>query len=159
MPIGSLFSYQGFSGLYIPQSSTGFRLDGSYGYQFKLTDHLTLGPELEISIMYNQLNFLGDNFSLLQVPLLANAVLGWHFNSHWVAYVGVGGGFDLLLPNDSTGLTQSSEADGAFQVKGGIKYKFGSSALGLGVKYLTVKPSDEPSLGNTGIFFSYSLGF
>lgn len=145
----------------------GLRWDVSMGYAFKLSDHLTLGPELETGILYNSLNqaTLGGlsapvSGDYLQVPLLANAVLNWHFSPHWVAYAGAGGGFDLSSISSSASPMIGSETDGAWQVMAGIRYKFGSSsALGLGYKYLAFTPSGLNTVGNNSIMASYTLNF
>ncbi len=142
-----------------PTSSTGYRLDLSMGYAFKITDHLSLAPEVETGILWNSGTASGSDADLLQVPVLVNAVASWHFNEHWVAYAGGGGGLDAIEVANFNSDLVGSELDGAWQMKGGVKYKFGSSAIGLGVKYLSVSPSGIKPIRNTGIFASYTLTF
>jgi opacity protein-like surface antigen len=151
---------------------TGLRWDVSMGYAFKIADRLTLGPEMETGILYNSLNQAtppGGSSSpvsgeYLQVPILANLVANWHFNSHWVAYAGAGAGYNLstMSVTSVSGIDTSvfaSEADFAWQGIAGIRYKFGSSALGLGYKYLAFTPNGLNTVGNSSILASYTLSF
>lgn len=150
----------------------GVRWDISMGYAFKISDQLTLGPEFETGVLYNSMDkasvgplsasLSGD---YVQVPLLANLVLNWNFSHDWVAYAGFGGGADVSLLDVSSvrnvAINQiSSETDGAWQAEAGIRYKIGgSSALGLGYKYLAFTPSGLTTVGNNSIMASYTINF
>lgn len=151
--------------------SPGLRWDVSMGYAFKLSDRFSLDPEMEVGILYNSLDTASAggqgasvSGSLTQVPVLANAVLNWQFNPHWVAYAGGGAGYDYSSLNVSSvggigiGAT-GSESDFAWQGMAGIRYMFGSSELGLGYKYLAVKLSGLQTVGNNAIMVSYTFHF
>ena len=144
----------------------GLRWDVSTGYGFKLVDKLVLAPELETGILYNSLDKAANGVpisgSYVQVPLLANLVLNCHVSDQFVVYAGAGGGFDLSAISISGPYASAigSETDAAWQVMAGIRYKFGgSSALGLGYKYLAFTPEGGNSVGNNSIFASYTLNW
>ena len=151
--------------------SPGLRWDFSTGYAFKLSDQLTLAPELEVGIIYNSLDNASAggqsasvSGSFTQVPLLANAVLNWQFSPNWVAYAGAGAGLDysFLSVSSAGGIglgATASESDFAWQGMAGIRYKFGSSELGLGYKYLAVQPSGLQTVGNNAFMVSYTFHF
>ena len=150
---------------------TGVRWDIYTGYAFKIADKLTLAPEVELGIIYNPLKDASArgahgsvSGSFFQVPVLINGVFSWQFSPNWVAYGGGGAGCDFMsLSVDSVGgrgfNTFSSETDFAWQGMAGIKYKFGSSEVGLGYKYLAVKPSGLETIGNNAISISYTFHF
>ena len=98
------------------------------------------------------------------MPLLANAVLNWQFSPNWVAYAGAGAGLDysFLSVSSAGGIglgATASESDFAWQGMAGIRYKFGSSELGLGYKYLAVQPSGLQTVGNNAFMVSYTFHF
>jgi opacity protein-like surface antigen len=145
----------------------GVRWDVTMGYAFKLADQLTLAPEVEVGLMYNSYDKATEfgvgsapiSGDLLQVPIVANLILNWHFSDNWVAYGGGGAGYDYFeTDNNDIGLS-SSESDFAWQGEAGIKYKFGASELGLGYKYLASQPSGLQTVGNSAILVSYTLHF
>ncbi len=148
---------------------TGVRWDVSMGYDFKLSDQLSLAPELEVGLMYNPLDTYtstsGKSSSIsgqfIQVPVMANAILNWQFAPNWVAYGGAGAGMDYSILNVSSSGSSgiASEADFAWQGMVGIRYAFGSSEIGLGYKYLSVKPNGVQTVGNSAIMASYTLHF
>ena len=154
----------------------GIRFDIQGGYAFKLADTVTFGLELETGYLYNTLErahvrvgkftasgeVSGDYF---QVPLLVNGKLNWQFAPGWVAYGGGGVGVDFLLL-DTPGVLASSnvstigsETDFAWQALGGIHYSFGNHELGVGYKYLAVKPQGLSTQGNHGILLTYAFHF
>lgn len=151
--------------------SPGVRWDLSMGYAVKLSDQVTLAPEVEVGIIYNALDSisagrLGASISgsYVQVPVMANAVLNWQFSPNWVLYAGAGAGYDYNNL-DITGVNGNGvevtggESDFAWQGMAGIKYAFGSSELGLGYKYLAVQPSGLDTVGNNAFLLSYTLHF
>jgi hypothetical protein len=137
------------------------------GYDFKLSDQLSLAPELEIGLMYNPLDTAtstgGGSKSIsgqfLQVPMMANAILNWQFAPNWVAYGGAGAGMDYSILNATGVSVIGSEADFAWQGMVGVRYAFGSSEVGLGYKYLSVQPSGVNTVGNSSIMASYTYHF
>jgi hypothetical protein len=152
---------------------TGVRWDVSMGYDFKLSDQFSLAPELEVGLMYNPLDTATPNGGksvsasgqFIQVPVMANGILNWNFSPNWVAYAGAGAGIDedvlnvsSVGGNSTTGLT-GNECDFAWQGMVGIRYAFGSSEIGLGYKYLSVKPNGVQTVGNSAIMASYTLHF
>jgi opacity protein-like surface antigen len=155
-----------FSGRAIPVD-TGSRVDISSGYAFKLSDQFTLAPEVEAGFICNQIPYVYGSGSVnyMQVPLMANAVLNWHFTRRWGAYVGGGAGADYCWTSSrnigGVGLGQRSEGefDFAWQGMAGIRYAFGSSEVGLGYKYLAVQPFGFQTQGNNTIFLSYTFHF
>jgi opacity protein-like surface antigen len=144
--------------------SPGVRGDLTTGYAIKLSDQLSIAPELEVGFIYNSFDKAtaggvsapasGDFF---QMPLLANAVLDWHISSDFVAYAGGGAGFDYLVSSSYGNI--GSETDFAWQGEAGLKYKLGSGELGLGYKYLACKPSGMGTVGNSAILLSYTFHF
>ncbi len=148
---------------------TGVRADATVGYAIKLTDHLTIGPEVEGGVIYNTINQLSSgigNFSgtgsITQIPVMGNAVLKWHFCRHWIAYGGAGAGYDYntLEFNSAPYFNEkNNESDFAWQVMGGVKYKLGRNELGVGYTYFAYTPSGFKSVGNNTIFVSYTFDF
>ena len=150
----------------------GLRLDISAGYAFKLSDQFTLAPEVEVGVMVNALNEASVPGAgtasvqgyFTQVPLMVNGVLNWQFDPNWDAYVGAGVGRDYMslditsVAGESTSIT-GSESDAAWQFMLGIQYKYGSSELGLGYKYLAVQPSGMSTVGNSAILLCYVVHF
>jgi opacity protein-like surface antigen len=153
-------------GLAIPMS-TGSRVDISSGYAFKLSDQFTLAPEVEAGFIYNQFSdFDGlGSHCYMQVPLMANVVLNWHFAPGWAVYAGGGAGSDyswvnnIVIGGASLGKRAEGEFDFAWQGMAGIRYAFGSSEVGLGYKYLAVQPFGFETMGNNAIFLSYTFHF
>lgn len=149
-------------------ADTGLRWDGDFGYAIKVSDHLSIAPELEIGLLYNGLNkatpYGGPSHAIdaeyYQVPVLANLVLNWHFNPHWVAYAGAGGGADVSSLSSTGTPFVASETDAAWQVLGGIRYKFGGACdAGVGYKYLAVQPTGLKTIGNSAITASFTYHF
>lgn len=146
--------------------SPGVRWDLSMGYAIKLTDELTLAPELEVGVIYNELdtasaghNHASVSGAYYQVPIMVNAVLNWQFSPNWVLYAGAGAGYDYNYL-DVTGVSVTGgESDFAWQGMAGIKYAFGASEVGLGYKYLAVQPSGLNTIGNNTFMLSYTLHF
>jgi len=147
--------------------SPGVRWDFTTGYAFKLADNLTLAPEVELGLIYNSfdkdtVNGVGTapvNGDLLQVPILGNLILNWHFSDNWVAYGGGGAGYDYFVLDETDLGVSSTESDFAWQGEAGIKYKFGSSEVGLGYKYLASQPSGLKTVANNAIMVTYTLHF
>lgn len=152
--------------------SPGVRWDLSTGYAFKLADQLTLAPEVEVGVIYNPLDKAtaagGPSASIsgsyVQVPVMGNGIVNWQFSPHWVAYAGGGAGYDYMsLDVTSVGGASfsgtSNESDFAWQGLAGIRYAFGSSEVGLGYKYLAVKPSGMETIGNSTILLSFTVHF
>ena len=146
----------------------GLRWDISMGYACKLTDAFTLSGELETGILYNSLDKATSgggsasvNGELYQVPVMANLIFDWHVNSDWSVYAGAGAGLDYSTIHTSVGSdVLGSESDFGWQAVAGVRYKLGeSSEVGLGDKYLAVKPSGMETIGNNSIFASYTLHF
>lgn len=146
--------------------SPGVRWDMIMGYAIKLSDNVTLSPEVEFGIIYNGLNTASAGHrsasasgSFFQVPLMANAVVNWQFSPRWVLYGGGGAGLDYSSL-DVTGVGWSNgESDFAWQGMAGIKYAFANSEVGLGYKYLAVQPSGLRTIGNNMILLSYTMHF
>lgn len=147
----------------------GVRGDIFAGYAFPLSDHLTLAPELEVGAIYNSFGdgtVNGENTSgggdVVQVPVLANVILNWHFNSRLSAYGGVGLGmeyFDVSTSDNSTSSLSGSEGDVAWQAEIGVKYRLGPGDLGLGYKYLGYSPLFYDTMANHTIEASYTIHF
>ncbi|HEX3628261.1 MAG TPA: outer membrane beta-barrel protein [Verrucomicrobiae bacterium] len=148
----------------------GVRGDASAGHAWKLADELSGGVELETGILYNTLDkataqgqSVAVSGSLMDVPLLAHAVLHWRFHSHWVAYAGAGAGctFSTLHLNDSGsnfGLS-GTKVDFAWQIMAGVRYQFGSNEIGLGYEHFSFKRSGLQTVGNNSIVASYTYYF
>jgi opacity protein-like surface antigen len=151
--------------------SPGVRWGVSAGYAFKLDDHLTVGPELEIGLMFNPL----DNSSsgggsasvdgyFSQVPMMANGVLHWQVSSNWVAYAGGGVGYnysylDITSVDGVDVNSTGSETDFAWQGMAGLRYKFGAIEFGLGYKYLGFTPSGMETVNDNAILLTYRIRF
>jgi opacity protein-like surface antigen len=153
-------------------------LEGGYG--FKLADQLTLGLEAESGIIWNSLssvrfdgmeNELGGN--AYQVPILANAILNWHYGK-WTPYIGVGGGIDDVSANERSfanfvsGPAAGSDWGPAFQAEAGVRYALSANCeLGAGYKYLAAfsqKLGDEfqdriSQVNNHTIYLSLTYHF
>jgi len=148
--------------------SPGVRWDFSTGYAIKLSDQITLAPEVELGVIYNALASASAgpySGSYLQVPVMANAILNWQMDiPNLVFYAGGGAGLDFNILNVSgvngIGLdVTGGETDFAWQVMAGVKYSFGSSEVGVGYKYLAVQPSGLETEGNNTILLCYTLHF
>jgi opacity protein-like surface antigen len=142
----------------------GFRYDLSAGYLFKLSDQLNLDSELETGFIYNNFSDYSEHY--IQVPLMANAVISWHFSPDWSVFAGGGVGCDYSLLSTSiiNGYVirpdnENTELDFAWQAMAEIRYQFGSSEIGLGYKYLAVQPFGWDTVGNNTIFFPYLFHF
>ena len=149
--------------------NTGIRGDVYAGYAFGLTDHLSLAPELEVGALYNSFGngtVNGENTSgggdVVQVPILANVILNWHFNPRLSVYGGVGVGaeyFDVSTSDSSTSGAAGTEGDVAWQAELGVKYKLGPGDLGLGYKYLGCSPLFYNTMANHTVEASYTIHF
>ncbi len=152
--------------------SSGYRLDLSMGYAFKLSEQVTLSPEFDLAVLYNSLDSItlpsGESASVsgsfTQVPLMANAVFNWQFVPHWVAYAGAGFGYDYMnLSTDSVAgndlYLDSSESASAWQAMAGVRYKFGSTGLGLAYKYLSTTPEGMQAVGNNAVMLTFIANF
>ncbi len=150
--------------------SPGVRWDLSLGYAIKLADQLTLGPEVEVGILYNPLDSVSGRAAgvsvsksisgyLIQVPVMGNAVLRWQFSPGWVLYGGGGAGYDYCVLGVNNDDHIGHEGDFAWQAMVGLKYAFGPSEVGLGYKYLAVQPSGAKTVGNNSIMLSYTVHF
>lgn len=142
----------------------GLRCDLSAGYAFKLSDEFTLSPELETGFIYNYFSDYSEDYT--QVPMMANAVLSWRFRPSWSVFAGGGAGCDYSsLSTSSVGgyvirpHNKTTEYDFAWQAMAGIQYRFGSSEVGLGYKYLAVQPFGWDTVGNNTIFSAYTFHF
>jgi opacity protein-like surface antigen len=157
-------SYPGgsFSGPII-HLDPGFRCDLSAGYAFKLSDEFTLSPELQAGFIYNHFSDHSANYT--QVPMMANAVLSWQFRPSWSVFAGGGVGCDYSslsvssISGYSFGPGVHAAYDFACQAMAGIQYRFGSSEVGLGYKYLAVQPFGWDTVGNNTIFLAYTFHF
>lgn len=142
--------------------SPGVRWDISTGYAFKLADQLTLAPEVELGIIYNPLDKATGGGSVsgsyVQVPVMADGVLNWQFSPHWVVYAGGGAGVDYSSL-DISGAGTGRESDFAWQGLAGIRYGFGPGEIGLGYKYLAVKPSGMETIGNNTVLVTLMFHF
>lgn len=150
----------------------GLRADGALGYGFNLGRGLTLAPQAEAGVMYNTMNHASAagmssievSGSYTQVPIMGDALLKWRFCRHWFVYGGGGAGCDInyLKIDTFDGMTINSsanETDSAWQVMGGIGCQVGPAELGLGYKYLAVKPSGLQTINNNTIFASCAFTF
>jgi len=131
---------------------TGYRIDLAAGYGIKLSDQFTLAPELEVGFLGNSI----VGFDFYQVPVLGKGILSYKINDAFSVYAGGGAGYESLITS-WYGLLGDTE-NVAWQVEGGLKYKFGRSELGLGYKYLDFKPAGF-ELSNNSILLSYTLHF
>lgn len=148
----------------------GVRGDATAGHAWKLADNFSAGMELETGLLYNNLDKATSQGqsaavggSLMDVPLLAHAVVHWQFHPRWIAYAGAGAGctfsslhLDGTASNYGVGGT---EVLFAWQVMAGIRYQIGSSELGLGYEYFSFNRSDLNTVGNNSIVASYTFNF
>ncbi len=149
--------------------NAGVRGDVYAGYAFGLTDHLSLAPELEVGALYNSFGngtLNGQNTSgggdLVQVPILANVILNWHFNPRLSVYGGVGVGaeyFDVSTSDSGTSGVAGTEGDVAWQAELGVKCKLGPGDIGLGYKYLGCSPLFYNTMANHTVEASYTIHF
>lgn len=149
--------------------NTGVRGDVFLGYAFGLGDHLSLAPELEVGAIYNSFGngtvdgeATSGGGDLVQVPILANVIVNWHFTSRLSVYGGVGVGaeyFDVSTSEDSTAGAAGTEGDVAWQAQLGVKCKLGPGDLGLGYKYLGCTPFFYNTMANHTILASYTIHF
>ncbi|MGH7941188.1 MAG: hypothetical protein ACREE6_01930 [Limisphaerales bacterium] len=148
----------------------GVRGDVSMGRAVKLAGELSVAAELEAGFLYNPIDkatshgqSISAGGSLMDVPLLAHAVLRWQFHRHWIAYAGAGAGCALSsLRVDSTqanyGLN-GTDVNFAWQAMTGIRYRFGDSEIGLGYEYFSFRRSGMQTVGNNTILASYTFCF
>jgi len=142
----------------------GVQCDLATGYAFKLSDEVTLAPELQVGVMYNALDHASAqgqtasvSGSFIQVPVMANAVVNWQFGPPFVLYAGAGAGLDSSFISNTAG--NGSETDFAWQIMAGTRYVIGASEISLGYTYLAVKPSGLQTVGNNSIMLSYTFHF
>jgi hypothetical protein len=148
----------------------GVRGDASVGHAWKLAGEFSAAAELDAGILYNTLDkatsqgqSVAAGGSLTDVPLLAHAVLRWEFHPHWIAYAGAGAGgtFSSLHVNaggSNYGLN-GTEANFAWQTMTGVRYRFGSSEIGLGYEYFSFRRTGLQTVGNNTILASYTFCF
>lgn len=148
----------------------GVRGDASAGHAWRLADEFSAGVELESGVLYNPLDkaksqgqSMAVGGALMNVPLLAHAVMHWRFHPRWIAYAGAGAGctfsslhLDGAASNYGLGGT---EVDFAWQIMAGIQYQIGSSEIGLGYEYFSFNRSDLETVGNNCIVASYTFNF
>lgn len=148
----------------------GVRGDISAGHAWKLADQFSAGVELESGVLYNSLDKATSGGqstavggSMIDMPLLAHAVVHWQFQPRWVAYAGAGAGgavswlhLDGAASNYGLGGT---EVKFAWQVMAGFRYQIGSSEIGLGYEYFSFNRSDLKRIGNNSIVASYTFHF
>jgi opacity protein-like surface antigen len=160
----------GFPGSF--SANPGVRFGIEPGYNFLVTDALTLGGEFETGLIYNRLSS-GENAGfqtpsrgdLYQVPVLANLVLKISTGSLVVPYVGVGGGGDYSTVRFHTpgafGFdTTSDQFNPAAQAIAGLRFRLNSAfEPGLGYKYLAYFPGQGASLGTHAVQASFSVKF
>jgi len=135
-------------------ADSGLRLDLTTGYAFKLTDHVTLAPELEVGYIENTFKSADSSHTreLDQVPVLGNVLLNWELTPNWTLYGGGGAGVDSYS-------VSSSDTVFAWQGEAGIRYAFGSSEIGVGYKYLGFETSDHVNIDNHSILASFTYHF
>lgn len=150
--------------------NAGVRGDIFVGYAFGLCDHLTLAPELEVGAIYNS---FGDGSSggqttsgggdLVQVPVLANAVLTYKFAQRFSIYGGFGVGVqysDVSVSGNSPIFDLGGNEGGVcWQAKVGVQCRVGPGDLGLGYKYLGYSAIFYNNLNNNTIEASYTIHF
>lgn len=148
----------------------GVRGDATVGRAWKLADEFSVAGELDAGILYNTLDkatsqgqTVSAGGSLSDVPLLAHAVFRWQFYPHWIAYAGagVGGTFSSLHVNaggSNYGLS-GTDVDFAWQTMAGVRYRIGSSEIGLGYEYFSFRRSGLQTVGNNTILASYTFCF
>ena len=148
----------------------GVRGDASLGYAWKLTDEISVGPEIGAGLLYNSLDqakaqgqSISVGGSLMDVPLLAHAVLHWQFQPRWGMYAGVGAGcaFSSLHVDSSGGDygLNGTDVDFAWQAMTGIRYRFGPNEIGLGYEYFSFHRAGVQTVGNNTILASYTFNF
>ncbi|HEV2318961.1 MAG TPA: outer membrane beta-barrel protein [Verrucomicrobiae bacterium] len=148
----------------------GVRGDASLGHAWKLAGEFSAATELDAGILYNTLDkatspgqSVAIGGSLTDVPLLAHGIFRWQFEPHWIAYAGAGAGctFSSLrvnAPGSNYGLN-GTDVDFAWQTMAGIRYRLGSSEIGLGYEYFSFKRSGMQTVGNNTIVASYTFCF
>ena len=143
------------SGTHSVTADSGLRLDLTMGYAIKLTDHVTLAPELEVGYIENTFKSADSSHTreLDQVPVLGNVLLNWEITPNWTLYGGGGAGVDSY----SSG--PESDTVFAWQGEAGIRYAFGSSEIGVGYKYLGCETSDHVNIDNHSILASFTYHF
>jgi hypothetical protein len=148
----------------------GVRGDASLGRAWQVADHFSAGAELEAGILYNSLNKAKSQVqsvsvggSLMDVPLLAHAVVHWQFHQHWGAYAGIGAGCAFSsLHIDSAGGNfglNGTKVDFAWQAMTGFRYRFGPNEIGVGYEYFSFHRSGVQTVGNNTILASYTFNF
>lgn len=148
----------------------GVRGDASAGHAWKLAAHFSAAAELDAGILYNRLDKAASQGqsvtvggSLMDVPLLAHAIMRWQFHPSWIAYAGAGAGctFSSLRVNSegaNYGLN-GAETDFAWQGMAGIQYRIGASEIGLGYEHFSFNRSNLKTVGNNTILASYTFCF
>ena len=122
---------------------TGFRGDLAVGYNF----NRFLGVELQSGFLWNEAKDV--DAWLGQVPLLANVILRYENTSRLVPFIGAGAGGVAAILDLEEGDADESDSDIVFawQLQGGIRYKFNEqSSFGVVYKYMGVD-APEFSLG------------
>jgi hypothetical protein len=148
----------------------GVRGDATMGRAWELAGKFSVATELDAGVLYNTLDkattpgqSTAVGGSLTDVPLLGHAVLRWQFHPHWIAYAGAGVGCtfsSLRLDADGSNYgLGGTDVDFAWQTMAGIRYRIGSSELGLGYDYFSFKRSDLQTIGNNTILVSYTFCF
>jgi OmpA-OmpF porin, OOP family len=148
----------------------GVRGDASLGRAWGLAGNFSAGAEIQTGILYNTLDkarsqgqSVSVGGSLMDVPLLAHAVLHWQFQPRWTAYAGAGVGcaFSSLHINSTGGNygLNGTDVDFAWQAMTGIRYRFGASEVGLGYEYFSFRRSGVEMVGNNTILVSYTFRF
>lgn len=148
----------------------GVRGDASLGRAWRLAGNFSAGAEIQTGILYNWLDkarsqgqSVAIGGSLMDVPLLAHAVLHWQFQPHWIAYAGMGAGcaFSSLHISSAGGNygLNGTHADFAWQAMTGIRYRFGANEIGLGYEYFSFRRSGVNTVGNNTILASYTFCF
>ena len=151
-------------------SRPGVRGDASVGRAWRLAGDFSAGAEIQAGLLYNPLDkaktqgqSVSVGGSLMDVPLLAHAVLHWQFQPHWVAYAGMGAGcaFSSLHISSTAGNygLNGTKVDFAWQAMTGIRYRFGSNEIGLGYEYFSFHRSGVQTVGNKTILASYTFCF
>jgi opacity protein-like surface antigen len=145
----------------------GIRADFSIGYAFKVSDQVSIGPDLDVGVIYNEMDTFTEygvgsgslSGHLVQIPILANVVLNWQMSPRWFGYVGVGLGMDHYSVQDSDNVEVFSESRFAWQAQTGLRFRIGSGLLDFGYKYLSITPTGAQRLGNNSLLASYTWQF